>query len=359
MRILWFSHRDIKYPSSGGAEKTIYEVGRRLVLKGNEMKWFSVAADSLPVAETISGIDIVRLPSNILAHVYAPIILRKEKYDVVVDDMAHAVPWGSENFSHSKGTVFFRHLHRRSLKGQVSMPKAFLLSGIEALYPFLYRRWPFVTESESSIQDLENLGIEKRRIAKIYPGLGENDFLTFDKTETPSLVYFGGMRDYKRPWEPLYVLKELINAYQDIHLFMVGSGLSLQNVKEICQNTGLSRYVTFTGRLSDEELKQLVGRSWVNIHSSVTEGFGLSIVEASALGTPTVAYDVPGVNETVEDGKNGALVEEGNRKMMAESIMRIIGQYSDWWVKSSIDAARKYSWEKTARAWDKHLQTIV
>ena len=33
MKILWFAHRDIKHPSAGGAERTIYEVGRRLAVQ--------------------------------------------------------------------------------------------------------------------------------------------------------------------------------------------------------------------------------------------------------------------------------------------------------------------------------------
>jgi glycosyltransferase involved in cell wall biosynthesis len=359
IRIIWFSHRDLKHPRSGGAEKTIYEVGRRLVQYGNDVKWISVATDSLPVTDVLSGIKVVRLPSNAFAHISVPIILRREKYEVVVDDMAHAVPWGSENFNHSRGTVFFHHLHRKSLKGQISLPAAFLVSGIEALYPFIYRHWPFVTESKSSFKDLKSIGINSDRILKIPPGLNVDDFMTFEKTEEPSLVYFGGMRDYKRPWESLYVLKDLITSYKDIHLFMVGSGPSLDRVREISKSIGVDKYVTFTGRLSDHQLKEIVGKAWVNVHSSLTEGFGFSIIEASAQGTPTVAYGVSGVSEAVEDGKNGILVEDGNRKLMVEAIIKIIDGYSGNWECSSQSVAKKYSWDNTADLWESHLEGVL
>ena len=89
----------------------------------------------------------------------------------------------------------------------------------------------------------------------------------------------------------------------------------------------------------------------MNIHCSVTEGFCFSIIEASAVSTPIVAYNVPGVTETVEDGKNGKLVEDGNGGQR-----RNLSGIS--WISSSIGSARKYSWDKTAFTWEKDLKAI-
>lgn len=342
----------------GGAERTIYEVGKRLVASGNEMKWFSVKEVSMPTNETYSGISIIRLPNNLTAHLSVPIILKKEKYDVVVDDMGHAVPWGSENFHHARGTVFFHHLHRRTLKGQVSLPQRILISGLEAIYPLIYRDWPFISESNSSINDLISLGIDRRRIVKILPGLNQENFQKFDKTEFPSIVYFGGVKDYKRPWEAVYILKNLQEILKDTHLYFVGEGHSLTTVKQISEDIGVAHSITFTGRLSDTELKKVVGKSWVNIHSSVAEGFGFSIIESSALGTPTIAYDVPGVNEAIIDGSNGILVENGNRNEMLKALLRILQGYPDDWASRSTEVAKKYTWDKTADLWEGHLQEI-
>ena len=343
---------------SGGAERTIYEVGRRLINKGNELKWFSVVEGSLPTTEVISGISINRLPSNEIAHLLIPIILRREKHDVVVDDLGHAVPWGSEYFCKGVGTVFFHHLHKRSLKGQVSIPFRFMISEMESLYPIIYRKWPFVTESNSSIGDLISLGIRKDRIVKILPGLNPEDFRNSEKTKDPSIVYFGGFRNYKRPWEVLFVLREILKTRKEIHLYMVGNGPSLEKVKQIAKDIAVTEHVTFAGRLEENYLKRIVGQSWINIHSAVTEGFGFSILEASALGTPTVAYDVNGVNEAIENGVNGILVEDGNRNEMASAISKILDGYSGNWVSSSSKVAKKYSWDKTAEQWNSHLEHI-
>ena len=104
---------------------------------------------------------------------------------------------------------------------------------------------------------------------------------------------------------------------------------------------------------------QATGRESVGEHSLLCHGgIGFSIIEASAVWTPIVTYKVPGVTESMEDGKNGKLVEDGNERQMVESIRNITDQYPGPWVSSSIGQARKYSWDKTAFIWEKDLKAI-
>ena len=91
---------------------------------------------------------------------------------------------------------------------------------------------------------------------------------------------------------------------------------------------------------------------------NVTEGWGLSILEASAAGTPTVAYGVPGVRDAVEDGLNGMKVEDGNRDALADAAFSILKNPERWW-SSSVEVAKKYSWDKTAELWEKLITEIT
>ncbi|MDS0256822.1 glycosyltransferase family 4 protein [Thermoplasmatales archaeon AK] len=116
--------------------------------------------------------------------------------------------------------------------------------------------------------------------------------------------------------------------------------------------------VTFTGRISDKEVAEIVSSSWLNIHTSLTEGWGISIIEAAAAGTPTVAFRVPGVSESVENGYNGITVPDGNRMALVNAALQILHDPQRWWL-SSPEVAKKYSWDKTAELWDKLLIEIV
>lgn len=356
MNITWINHRDISSQNAGGAERTIYEVGRRLVASGNNLTWFSVSSDHRFQAFWKDGIKIIRLPSNIMAHLALPVLLKRTRADVIVDDLGHAVPWGSQHFTDTPGTVFFRHLHARSLKGQVRWPLRGVITAMEKLYPYIYDSWPFVAESSTSIVDLEMLGISGVRISKIQPGVDTEFFRPAEKTEYPSIVYFGGFREYKRPWESLHVFRSILKEFPDARLTAIGNGPAMDRFRDTVYKLDLASQVTITGRVSSDELRDIVSRSWINIHSSITEGFGYSILEASASGTPTVAYSVPGVVEAIESGMNGITVEDGNREGLADAARKIIGSFSSRWISGARTVAEKYSWEETARKWDQHLR---
>ena len=68
MRILWFAHRDIKHPKAGGAERTIYEVGKRLVKLGINVNVVTVNPGNLLNYELVEGIKTYRIKGNIRAH---------------------------------------------------------------------------------------------------------------------------------------------------------------------------------------------------------------------------------------------------------------------------------------------------
>ena len=273
MRILWFNHRDIRHPLAGGAERTIQEVGRRLAIRGHEVHLASVNPGDLPGREVIDGIIVHRTRGNIAAHLNAPSLVRKLGPDTIVDDMAHVVPWFSSFASKARVIVFFHHYHARSLPGQVSRPNAAILSGLERSYPWIYRNSMFVTETSRGEQDLIHLGAPAAHIARIPPGVDRELFRPEKKTVKPSLVYFGGMRNYKRPWLAVEIMK-MLPPDEGINLVVVGEGKALERVKEMSGRYGLDSRITFTGHIPEAELAGIVAAAWANLHFSVTEGFG-------------------------------------------------------------------------------------
>ncbi|MDG6999436.1 MAG: glycosyltransferase family 4 protein [Nitrososphaerota archaeon] len=359
MKILWMNHRDIANPKAGGAERTIYEIGRRLVLHGHEV---DVLAGGWPGAmrhETIDGVRFHRYGNRVAPHLVHPFFLMyHSNADVIVDDMAHAAPWCSPWFSKKPGVVFFRHMHARTLKGQVTPYMAQTLTFLERHYSFFYKTWPFVTESSSSERDLNSLGVGSHRIIRIPPGVDTELFRPRAKTVEPSMVYFGGMRPYKRPEHALFALSILRNKGCRVHLTMIGDGPSLSLLKNLSFELGVHKDVSFVGRVPDERLSDIVSSSWVNLHCSFSEGWGLSVVESAAAGTPTVAYRVPGVSESVVEGKNGVLVEDGNVKALSNAVSSVI-QAKGSMAETCRLTAEGYSWGRTSRNWETMLLELT
>lgn len=356
--VLWLAHRDPMNPRAGGAERTIYEVCSRLAKRGYKITLLTGGWKNCKSAENIDGIETHRFGKNLGPHLALPVFLLKNRYDIVVNDLGHAVPWFSSSVLAKHNVVFFRHLHARSLPGQVSPLIAKAITALEKCYFILYHDTVFVTESKTSRTDLLCLGIRENKIVMNPPGVDTNLFHPAAKTPYPSMVYFGGMRQYKRPQEILFLLKDLLNKIRSIKLFIIGSGPEEENLRKLVLELNLLDYVTFKGRVSNEDLSEIVATAWLNIHTSVTEGWGYSILEASAAGTPTVAYDVPGVREAVVDGTNGLKVKDGDRKLLADAAFSILSDPERWW-SSSVEVAKKYSWDKTAEMWDDLIKKVV
>ena len=86
------------------------------------------------------------------------------------------------------------------------------------------------------------------------------------------------------------------------------------------------------------------------VNPSVREGFGLNIIEANALGTPCVAYDVPGLRDSVKNRQTGLLAKAGSIEDLAEKIGAVLeneGLRSDLG-KRALDYSGSFKWEKCA-----------
>ena len=358
MKILWVAHRDPLNPRAGGAERIIYEVGIRLINNNHQVSVLAGGWKNCKKEENLNGIHVMRYGYRIGPHIALPVHILKHRYDVIIADLGHAVPWVSPVLLRSKTIVSFLHLHARSLPGQVGRLLAYLITALERLYFIIYNRSRFVTISNTSFADLESLGIKSKNISMIRPGVNSELFHPSIKTQHPSIVYFGGMRRYKRPEESLYLLKELRNEINDLKLTIIGDGSCKTYLERLCVELDLRENVLFAGRISDSEVAEIVASSWLNIHSSVTEGWGISIIEAASAGTPTVAFKVPGVSDSVENGLNGITVENGNKRAMTDAALEILRDPERWW-SSSIEVAKKYSWDKTAELWETLIKEIA
>ena len=306
----------------------------------------------------IDGIKIIRYGRALLPHFVLPIFLLKYSYDVVIADLGHAVPWAFPVLLRKRTVVSFLHLHRRSLKGQVNTISAFIISALERCYFIIYHKSNFVTISNSSYSDLLGLGIRANKISLINPGYNNETFKPANKTGFASMVYFGGLREYKRPEIALYTISQVRIKFPNAKLFVVGEGPMLKKLKKLSDSLCLKDNVNFTGLISRDQLAEYVASAWLNLHCSETEGWGISITEASGAGTPTVAFSVPGVTDAIEDDQNGIKVKDGDINAFVEAALKILRDPVPWQM-SSRKVAEKYSWDETAKKWDVLIRRTV
>jgi glycosyltransferase involved in cell wall biosynthesis len=119
--------------------------------------------------------------------------------------------------------------------------------------------------------------------------------------------------------------------------------------------------VRFFGGLGDVERRRLLGRAWVLVNPSVREGWGLNVVEANALGTPCVAYDVAGLRDSVRDGVTGLLCESGDVGGLAERVLWVLGDEGlrVRLSRNALEYSRGFSWDKTAQQFMDVIRGVI
>jgi glycosyltransferase involved in cell wall biosynthesis len=95
------------------------------------------------------------------------------------------------------------------------------------------------------------------------------------------------------------------------------SGSYLQNLKSLLRWLNLENNVVFLSRVSNEVLADVIACACINLHCSMSEGWGLSVLEATSAGTPPVAYRIPGISNSVMENETEMLAEDSNVDQLA------------------------------------------
>lgn len=122
----------------------------------------------------------------------------------------------------------------------------------------------------------------------------------------------------------LQALPSVLSQCPDVHYLLVGKGGDRARVEEAIQSLNLSRHVTLTGFIPDEELCDHYNLCDVFAMPSKGEGFGIVYLEALACGKPTLGGNQDGAIDALCHGELGALVNPDNIKEIARSLTQIL-----------------------------------
>lgn len=314
MRILAYNWRDLAHPLCGGAEVYIQSVGRQWVEQGHEVTLFCASARGAPAESAEEGVRILRRGGRLGVYSQARRYWEEEAsgaFDLVVD-CVNTRPFMCPRFV--RGTPVVAVVHQ--IAGEVwsyETPWPVSAVGRRVLEPVWLRRYrevPVVTASESSRQSLAAFGL--RRVTVVPEGWAPprgGDRLALEKEGSPTVLFVGRLSANKRPDEALKAFGLLRRSVPEARLWVIGSGPMEQRLRREADD-----HVTFFGRVSEEEKFARMARAHVLVATSVREGWGLVVTEAAQVGTPTVAYDVAGLRDSVSVS-GGALVAPDPRSL--------------------------------------------
>lgn len=338
------SWRSPGHPQGGGAEALTHETLRRAVQRGHEVTWFSAMwAGADPVAE-IDGIRVIRRGRQWTVHVQAWRWLRgrTSEFDVIVDQV-NTIPFLTPLYvDESKRRLYIFQTAReywwRQTSGVFRLVAPFGYIA-EPWYLKTYRRTRAITISASTRDELAALGLPRERI-EIIPMA--NTFAPVQGLEPKEagfrVIIVGRLEPAKHVEEGIAAFAALQRVVPEARLDIVGSGRPeyQQRLEALVRSSGVSD-ATFHGRVSEERKHELMRSAHMHVFTSHREGWGLTVTEAAALGTPSLGYAVPGVRDSIGDSER--LVERGDTAALGRLLIRYASE------KEAYDVVRREAWQ--------------
>lgn len=129
--------------------------------------------------------------------------------------------------------------------------------------------------------------------------------------ESKNILFLGRIGERKGIFDLLKVIKELINDYQDIKLYVGGDG-EVERLKKFILDNKLEKNVEYIGWTAGEKKDSYLRNSSIYILPSYNEGMPMSVLEGMAYINATISTYVGGVPKIIQNKKNGFLIQPGD-----------------------------------------------
>lgn len=214
---------------------------------------------------------------------------------------------------------------------------------------------------KSNLIDIIYNGIDLDRIDQATPVDIKNEFRL---ENYPDEVIFVGIvgnfnRKVKRIDLFIQAAAEVYKKYKNVYFVIVGGGNNEQELKTLANDLGVGDHVVFTGFKS--YAVPYMKNFTIGVNTSDSEGFSNTILEYMAAGIPTVATNVSGNAELVQDGITGILVPPGCPNELASAICDLLHDEKrrfQMGYNSKNIVREKYSWDKKIKEIEEYYISI-
>ena len=358
LSILVVHWQDRRNPNAGGAEEHLHQVFGRLVDRGHRV---TLLCSGWPGAEPTAELDGMRVHRsggrytfNLTAPIHYERHLGDETFDVSVENLSK-VPMLAPRWARAPVHLLLVHHLFGATAFQEANPLLAAATWLfERVIPAVYRGLPCVAVSNGTREDLIRRGLDPARIAVIRNGVElEGLGPAAVRFPEPTVLYLGRLKRYKRVDLVLRAVARLRQRGMRVRMIVAGKGDARGQLEETARRLRIGESVHFAGFVPEEGKRELLSRSWVHALTSPKEGWGITSIEASACGTPTVASDSPGLRETVRDGETGILVPHGDPEALAAALEHVLQPANrDRMGASARNMAQRYSWEGVTDAFE-------
>jgi glycosyltransferase involved in cell wall biosynthesis len=377
MNILILNWRDPNNPLSGGAERITLKYASFWVSQGHHVTWIANQFTGSSKTEEIEGVNIKRVGPVLRGSVFESIILypcyllntiintkkiiQKDQFDIVIDEI-HGLPFFTPLYSRKRNILLVCEVAGTIWDRMFPFPINLIGKVIEKLLYFAYINTEIWAISDNTRIDILNinsdldvkilpLGIEiDKRLIK--------EFAIQRKYQTPAVVFVARLVKMKGIESAIQTVSLVKEHLKNIKMYIIGSGSPeyIHYLQSIVREKELEANIEFLGHVSEEKKFEIMSQCHFLLHPSYKEGFGLTVLEAAMVGTPSIVRGGSSLDELIEEGKDG-FIGYTNAEF-AKLFINIYNQpgYPQL-VAHAQEKAHRYEWDKILK--NSHLITGI
>ena len=355
-RVRVVAWRDLEHPEAGGSELHAHRLASLWAAAGIGVE---IRTSEVPGAERVvdrAGYRVVRRGGRygVFARAGVEGLLRGRRRGEALVEIWNGMPFWSPLWSRAPHVVFLHHVHAEMWR--MALPPRLARAGelIERrVAPPLYRSTRVITLSQSSRAEIvDMLGLRAGKVTVIPPGV-ERRFSPGPpdaRSPYPLVVAVGRLVPVKRFDLLIRALTRVKASVPSLRAVIAGGGYDRPRLETLRRSLGATAWLSLPGHVGDDEIVGLYRRAWVAASVSQREGWGMTLTEAGACGTPAVASDIAGHRDAVVHGRSGLLAH--GEEAIAAAITRMLGDPA---LRARLGAgalayARRFTWEAAARA---------
>jgi glycosyltransferase involved in cell wall biosynthesis len=344
--------RDLDDDEAGGSEVHAHNIASIWAQSGLAVTMRTSFAEGQPTSTVRDGYTVSRkagryavFPRSALSEITG----RLGPCDGLIE-IWNGMPFFSPLWWRGPRAIWLHHVH--GPMWGMTLPGPVARAGValeERIAPRFYRHQPIVTLSPSSRDELvDDLGFDAERVSVIPPGVDPYFAPGGQKSPTPLAVAVGRLVPVKDFPRLVRVMARVHERVPEVRLVIVGEGYERDVILGEIQRQGAEEYIELAGRVTHAELRDLYRSAWIAVSASVREGWGMTLTEAAACGTPSVATDIAGHADAVAVGRSGLLAAEDPD--LVDTMVQVLTddelrrRLSD----GALTRAAELTWEQTA-----------
>ena len=319
----------------------------------NPVSWYKKSLSAFSKINDIEKFDIVLSQSAS----GESIIRHKNEFNIKVISIAHGTAASEfatfvKNISNLKDVYWFIRNIQYFIRQYFGRQRMYVLHSNKVIAVSNYVKSALISETF----------VPENRVEVIHNGVDGSKYVfekTGEKSKKVNFYFIGRVEKSKGILTILDILKDIKS---DFTFHVVGNGPCLEDAKKKAIENNINDKVLFHGIMQHSDFIMKFKPDFLVFPTKRIEGFPMVLIESMYAGIPSVAFDCGGVSDAIENGKNGFLVKEGDKKLLKSFVEKLINDENlrlEMGKKSKEKAEREFSIGKMVDSYEKIIKEVL